>query len=298
MSLESGSNVTADMFLLKAVEEMQDRASQRDSEETGERSMASTVAAFNQIYHKDLTEEQGWAFMVLLKLVRSSQGAYRSDDYVDGAAYFGLTGEAAAKTTPASKFKKFEAEASKPGFDDRSLFLGPKEEETEEVKKSSPTIREVNLWDKQKLVDYIQQVILQDKTSIESYAVLIDNKFIPILNAPDAYLKRYINKYHQGHSISSFLFLYIPTKNPSGEDRPKWPLQQDHWERFTTGELRNYIVNYVCPSEHSNKELGMVIDGTLVRLNQVSNQDLISELVSYTHTGRPHKLRVIPTKQT
>lgn len=34
---------------------------------------------------------------VLLKATRSQQGSYRADSYEDGAAYFALAGEAAAK---------------------------------------------------------------------------------------------------------------------------------------------------------------------------------------------------------
>jgi len=66
------------------------RASERDVE--SERSMAKCVAAFNAMFGTALTEEQGWQFMVLLKMSRSTVGRKR-DDYVDGAAYFALAGE-------------------------------------------------------------------------------------------------------------------------------------------------------------------------------------------------------------
>lgn len=83
-------------FLATALTAMEERAKLRDSE-GGERSMAATVKAFNAIRKTNLTEEDGWAFMVLLKLVRSTNGVFHADDYVDGAAYFGLLGEAAEK---------------------------------------------------------------------------------------------------------------------------------------------------------------------------------------------------------
>jgi len=73
---------------------MLDRASTYDKPE-GERSMGATVEAFNAITGHKLTEEQGWLLMILLKATRSQQGAYRSDSYEDGAAYFALAGEAA-----------------------------------------------------------------------------------------------------------------------------------------------------------------------------------------------------------
>jgi len=51
---------------------------------------------FNTLYGTELTEEQGWTFMELLKIVRSAGGKYRGDDYVDRAGYAGLAGEAAS----------------------------------------------------------------------------------------------------------------------------------------------------------------------------------------------------------
>ncbi|EGG93489.1 hypothetical protein IMCC1989_1137 [gamma proteobacterium IMCC1989] len=82
-------------FLQQAQSEMFDRATTYDNPE-GERSMANTVAMFNALTGHKLTEEQGWKFMVCLKLVRSEQGAFKADNFVDGAAYFGLAGETAA----------------------------------------------------------------------------------------------------------------------------------------------------------------------------------------------------------
>ena len=86
------NQVHAYKFLEEAVTQMKDRAVQRDKE-SGERSMASTVAAFNALTGHNLTEAEGWEFMVLLKLVRGRQGKFRDDDYVDAAAYAGLLGE-------------------------------------------------------------------------------------------------------------------------------------------------------------------------------------------------------------
>jgi hypothetical protein len=43
-----------------------------------------------------MTEEQGWMFMSILKMVRSQQGNFKLDNYEDGAAYFALAAEAAA----------------------------------------------------------------------------------------------------------------------------------------------------------------------------------------------------------
>lgn len=78
-------------MLEEAAECIGDRASERDSEE--ERSMAATVRAFNGMFDTEITEEQGWHFMALLKMARAKGGDFRRDDYVDGAAYFALAGE-------------------------------------------------------------------------------------------------------------------------------------------------------------------------------------------------------------
>jgi hypothetical protein len=86
----------AHVFLEKALGHMKDRAATYDSEQ-GERSMGKTVAMFNALYGLELTEEQGWAFMCLLKLVRTSQGDFRADNYEDLAAYAGLMGESASQ---------------------------------------------------------------------------------------------------------------------------------------------------------------------------------------------------------
>lgn len=80
-------------FLRDAVAQIDNRASDRDTE--AERSMKACVLAFNALFGTELTEEQGWGFMVLLKLSRSKGGAMRIDDYTDMAGYSALMGEAA-----------------------------------------------------------------------------------------------------------------------------------------------------------------------------------------------------------
>ena len=87
---------TAPDFLTAAKGHMEDRAATYDAA-AGERSMAKTVAAFNALNGTEMTEVQGWQFMAILKLARSTQGAFRSDSFEDGCAYVALAGEAAAK---------------------------------------------------------------------------------------------------------------------------------------------------------------------------------------------------------
>lgn len=88
------AKVGAPQVLQAALGHMQDRATTYDSA-AGERSMGKTVAMFNTLYGKDLTEEQGWAMVCLLKMFRSSQGDFRLDNYEDLAAYAGLMAEGA-----------------------------------------------------------------------------------------------------------------------------------------------------------------------------------------------------------
>lgn len=59
--------------------------------------MGRCVEAFNKMFGTNLTETQGWQFMVLLKMARSAGGKNRLDDFLDGASYFSLAGEAALK---------------------------------------------------------------------------------------------------------------------------------------------------------------------------------------------------------
>ena len=87
---------TAANILKTAIGHMEERAVTYDKP-SGERSMGKTVAMFNTLTEHQLTEEQGWLFMVCLKMVRSQQGRYRADSYEDGAAFFALAGENAAQ---------------------------------------------------------------------------------------------------------------------------------------------------------------------------------------------------------
>ncbi|MES1926544.1 DUF6378 domain-containing protein [Salinisphaera sp. T31B1] len=93
------TDTTAHSILDAAGQHMRDRATTYDKPE-GERSMAATVTAFNAITGHALTEEQGWAFMELLKITRSQSGDFRADNYEDAAAYAALRGEAAALERP------------------------------------------------------------------------------------------------------------------------------------------------------------------------------------------------------
>lgn len=87
---------SAPTILRDAAQAIDDRAVLRDCP-TGERSMARTVAAFNALTGRDLTEVEGWHFMSVLKLSRATAGGHHLDDHTDHAAYAALAGEAAAR---------------------------------------------------------------------------------------------------------------------------------------------------------------------------------------------------------
>ena len=87
--------LSAVAMLNEAAETIGNRASERDTD--SERSMANTIKAFNGMYGTELTEEQGWMFMVFLKASRAKCGNFHEDDYIDGSAYFALAGECAGK---------------------------------------------------------------------------------------------------------------------------------------------------------------------------------------------------------
>jgi len=74
-----------------AGDQIEDRAAERDIH--AERSMKRTVAIFNAYSEHKLTEEEGWMFMVCVKMARSRGEKTNIDHYVDGAALFGLAGE-------------------------------------------------------------------------------------------------------------------------------------------------------------------------------------------------------------
>lgn len=87
---------SAPALLNEAAEIMEERGKQYD-QKNGERSMAQTVKAFNAITGHNLSEADGWEFMLILKQVRlfSVRGKTHADSVKDSVAYTALLGEAA-----------------------------------------------------------------------------------------------------------------------------------------------------------------------------------------------------------
>lgn len=87
-------------ILRKSAQHIEGRAAARDQAE-GERSMARTVAAFNALTGHQLSERDGWLFMVQLKMARAcTTPTGIPDDYEDGASYVALAGESVAQPVP------------------------------------------------------------------------------------------------------------------------------------------------------------------------------------------------------
>lgn len=94
---------SAPLLLERAAGHMSERATTYDSPE-GERSMGSTVTAFNAITGRDLAEAEGWLLLQLLKDVRLFQRpGYHADSAEDGIAYAALKGEAKAREAANTK---------------------------------------------------------------------------------------------------------------------------------------------------------------------------------------------------
>lgn len=83
-------------LLRNSAQHIEDRSAARDQKD-GERSMVPTVRAFNALTGHNLSERDGWMFMVVLKSARACSSAKGlPDDYEDLAAYAALAGESVA----------------------------------------------------------------------------------------------------------------------------------------------------------------------------------------------------------
>ena len=85
------NRVSADEVLDMAKDTMAQRGQRRDSGQ--ERSMKRIVHVFEALTGHQLTEVEGWTFMVVLKLCREQTGP-DLDNWIDGAAYMALAAEA------------------------------------------------------------------------------------------------------------------------------------------------------------------------------------------------------------
>jgi hypothetical protein len=105
---------TAEQLVQDALDIMKERGATRDKPQ-GERAMAATVKAFNAVTGRNLSETEGWKFMMCLKLGRAAQGKFHADDYHDLIGYSALTAECAFREqTDKEIAAKLFAQPSKP----------------------------------------------------------------------------------------------------------------------------------------------------------------------------------------
>jgi Domain of unknown function (DUF6378) len=89
---------TAQNYLQCATHTIGERGKQYDPSQTQERSMSKIVVAFNVITGLSLTEQQGWLFMQLLKIVRlNNSPKFHEDSAIDSIAYAALAAECGSK---------------------------------------------------------------------------------------------------------------------------------------------------------------------------------------------------------
>lgn len=85
----------AQYFLNCALEALQERAAVRDAP-GGERSADRAADILTAWTGKIWTASDVWRCLLAVKQAREIQGAFHADDYIDGAGYFALLGEAEA----------------------------------------------------------------------------------------------------------------------------------------------------------------------------------------------------------
>lgn len=81
-------------FLRESLETLEEKAKLRD-QPNGERNMKKTVDAYNILTGSNMSEKDGWLFMLILKITRMQTGKYNPDDYIDTNCYSSLLGECA-----------------------------------------------------------------------------------------------------------------------------------------------------------------------------------------------------------
>jgi len=90
-------------YLRVASETMKERGETYDISEK-ERSMESTIKAFNVITGENLTESDGWLLMLILKQVRQwSSPPFHKDSALDSVAYSSLLAESLEKENEIEK---------------------------------------------------------------------------------------------------------------------------------------------------------------------------------------------------
>ena len=93
--MASNGSIAPDKILEEAKKTLIQRGVDYDGKgyQGGERSMKKTVEIFKAFTGIELSELDGWRFLLSLKLARSTSGKPKLDSYVDMAGYAALAGE-------------------------------------------------------------------------------------------------------------------------------------------------------------------------------------------------------------
>lgn len=93
-------SIQPDKILDDAAAALRQRGADYDGKgyQGGERSMEQTVAIFKAFTGIELSELDGWRFLICLKMARSTTGKPKLDTYVDLSAYSALAGECHLET--------------------------------------------------------------------------------------------------------------------------------------------------------------------------------------------------------
>ena len=90
----STATPTASELLAVAAKTLGERGADYDpTKAAGERSMPAVVPIFKELSGKELTEQEGWLFMVAMKLARIKTSPAKLDSHVDLIAYVSLYSE-------------------------------------------------------------------------------------------------------------------------------------------------------------------------------------------------------------
>lgn len=114
--MASNGGVPPDRILEEAQKALRQRGIDYDGKgyQGGERSMAQTVEIFKAFTGIELSELDGWRFLICLKMARSTTGKPKLDTYADMAGYTGLAGECALASRLDPVQPQLPSETAKP----------------------------------------------------------------------------------------------------------------------------------------------------------------------------------------
>lgn len=138
----------ATQLLKKAIRLQEERAATYDVGGTmdGERSMGKTVAAFNIITGRNLSESEGWLLLQVLKDVRDRTNGPHLDSLEDGIAYSSLKAEARLAEIPVKRIH-IASTTHEEDFCNGCRHNGPSVRMVEHCLKCDASTRSASRWE-------------------------------------------------------------------------------------------------------------------------------------------------------